>query len=156
EEGARIRYAAIGGLHPAIARVLVATGADAESEMQPFSLAGIERVPTATLADEAFATLGQRLLAEAGLAADIEGLQVFERLVLDTPSEEEDEIAYWTAVMQLAAVAGEVLRASFGGRWVDDKNNMADIPFVFEVVLGEKHQLFNAAGKAMKFLAHGE
>jgi hypothetical protein len=153
--GVKVRYACLGGLHPAIAEVLLATGAEPdgmEGVAKP-SLDGVKRRATADLADEAFAALGQKLLARHALSADEAGLAAFEATIDEAPSQEQDEIAYWTTVAELAAVTGEVLRAKCGGRWIDDPKDFADIPFLFQPARNEG--MVNPVGKAMKFLMHG-
>jgi hypothetical protein len=148
-----VRYVALGELHPAIARVLVATGAELEEHGAKHGLAGIERVEPAQLADEAFGTLGQRLLAEAKLGADEQGLIAFAESLQGAPALEEDEIGYWTSVVQLAAVTGEVIRAKHGGGWIQDDDFSDEIPFVFRPA-GDTGMV-NPVGKSIKFLEHG-
>jgi hypothetical protein len=150
-----VRYVCMGKLHPALAEVAVATGTQVEAMGENAKLEGVRRRAPADIADEAFGALGKRLLGEKGLAANEEGLAAFEATLKDAPSnpEDEDEIAHWTAVVELAAVAGEVLRAKYGGRWVDDPKDFADIPFLFEPACNAG--LVNPVGKAIKFLLHG-
>jgi hypothetical protein len=150
-----VRYVCMGKLHPALAEVIAATGAQAEANGASVKLDGVKRRAPADIADATFATLGKRLLAEHHLAADETGLAAFEALMKDAPAkpDDEDEIAHWTAVAELAAVTGEVLRAKYGGRWVDDPKDFADIPFMFEPA--RDAGLVNPVGKAIKFLLHG-
>jgi len=150
-----VRYVAMGELHPALARVLASTGATAESQGAPVDLSGVPRAAPADLADDAFAALGKRALAKGGWKPDVDGLAAFEKVIAMTqPDEEEDEIAFWTAVVELAAVTGEVMRATVGGRWVDDPADYSDIPFMFQVSGDEA--FMNPVGKAIKFFLHGE
>jgi hypothetical protein len=154
-----IRYACIQDLHPKLAEVLASTGAAAESKGATVSLEGVRRRPPADLADEAFAALGKRVLAKHDLRADEEGLRLFEAMTTHAPPAPRHEdgsgedIPYWTTVAELAAVTGEVLRAKYGGRWVDDPKDFADIPFMFEPA--RNAGLLNPVGKAIKFLRHG-
>jgi hypothetical protein len=150
-----VRYVCMGKLHPALAEVAAATGAQAEAMGASVALDSVRRRAPADIADEAFASLGKRVLAAHKLAADEAGLAAFEALMKDAPADpqDEDEIAHWTAVAELAAVTGEVLRAKYGGRWVDDPKDFADIPFLFEPA--RDAGLVNPVGKAIKFLKHG-
>lgn len=154
--GAVVRYVALAGLHPALAQVCASTGAVAEVDRAEVDLSEVERVPPSDLADRAFAGLGQRVLAREALECDESGLAAFESIASGAPSRDEDEIGYWTAVAELAAVTGEVIRAAVGGRWVDDPQGYADIPFMFAAGGAESHWNVNAVGKAVKFLASGE
>lgn len=149
-----VRYVALGGLHPAIAQVVASTGAQAEVDRETVDLSNIERRTPAELADAAFGGLGRRVLAREGLAATEDGLAAFERIARGAPTQDEDEIGYWTMVAELAAVTGEVIRARLGGQWVDDDQAHADIPFLFRAAGGDLR--VNAVGKAVKFLAHGD
>lgn len=153
-----VRYVALGGVHAVIARVVASTGAELEVDGDAFDLAHVATSAPADLADDAFAALGRRVLERHGLTATEEGLAALERRIDGAPTEEEDEIGYWTAVAELAAVTGEVIRATIGGRWVDDEHAYADIPFLFRAgdELAGGGLSVNAVGKAVKFLAHGE
>jgi hypothetical protein len=156
-----VRYVALGGVHPVIERVVASTGAELEVDARGLDLAHVATSAPADLADEAFAGLGRRVLERHGLTATEEGLAAFERRIGsggDAPTEEEDEIGYWTTVAELAAVTGEVIRASVGGRWIDDEHAYADIPFLFRAgdQLSGGGLSVNAVGKAVKFLAHGD
>lgn len=64
---------------------------------------------------------------------------------------EEDEVVYWTTVIQIGAFAGEILRRTLGGKWTFD-DEMGPLPFVFDC-RGAK---VNFMGKATKFLEMGE
>jgi hypothetical protein len=152
--GAIVRHVCMETVHPALVEVAAATGAQVESAGVAVSLEGARRRAPADIADEAFASLGKRLLG--GATADAAALATFESRVTKAraDAEDEDEIGNWTAVAELAAVTGEVLRAKYGGRWVDDPRDFADIPFMFQPT-GDKG-LVNPVGKAIKFLAHGD
>lgn len=154
EPGGVVRYAAIGGAHPRLVEVVASAGAELEAGTTTVDLSATPRRPLADLADEAFAGLAAKVLAREGATADESGLAVVERSLAGAPSRDDDEIGYWTAVAELAAVTGEVLRAKASGRWVDDPKDYADIPFMFQPA-GDTG-LVNAAGKAVKFLQFGD
>jgi hypothetical protein len=154
ESAAIVRYAAIGGVHPTIARVVASTGAVLEVAGEPVDLSDVERNAPEDLADAAFAGLGRRVLERHGLACDEAGLAAFERRIAGAPTAEEDEIGWWTAVVELAAVTGEVMRALHGGRWITDDNGYADLPFMFKSASGDLRS--NVIDKARRFLVHGD
>lgn len=152
-KGASVRYVAIGELHPTLATVIASTGQAAESSGKPFDLSGVTKRAPADLANDAFVGLAAKVIARERISLDAEGLAAFEaRIAAAPPKVEEDEIAYWTTVAELAAVTGEVLRSKHGGRWTDDARNMSEIPFLFE----SGTTLVNPVGKACRFIAHGE
>jgi hypothetical protein len=148
-----LRYVAMGGLHPKLATVLASVGAECEAEGVMVDLSDVARASPADLADGAFRGLAEKALAREGLTADEAGLAAFEATCDRSVTEEDDEIAYWTCVAELAAVTGEALRAVHGGRWVQDAKHWADIPFVFQAQ-GDTATM-NPVGKAVKFLRHG-
>lgn len=120
-------------------------------EAVPFE--GAPRDP-GELADAAFRALAERVQRTRSVNGDSgavdEALLAALEAELDdqgAPDREEDEIAYWTRVVELAAVGGELLRARTGGRWIVDPENYADVPFVFTYGEGG---LVNVANKAKK------
>ena len=154
-EGAVVRYAIIGSAHPRLVEVAASTGATLEASGASIDLSTVPRRAPEVLADEAFAGLARLVLEREGLSLDDAGLGALEASLAGAPTEEEDEIAYWTAVTELAAVTGEVIRKQHGGQWapVPPKTGMTvDIPFLFQV--GDSYS--NPVGKAVKFLMYGE
>ncbi len=105
------------------------------------------------LADLGFAALAARVLGEHGLACDLAALQQLEQ---QQPKlvREDDEIAYWRAVVSLAAVAGELLRGQAGGRWALHTSTGA-LPFKFLLGPESSPVVVNPLGKAIKLLEHG-
>jgi hypothetical protein len=158
--GALVRYVAVGPLHPVLAKVIAACGAEAESELQPVDLSKVARVAPDDLADQAFASLGKQVLARHGLPATEAGLVALEKKIEPESKDVDEEegeglIPYWTQVAEIAAAAGEVMRAKHGGRWVAAPHGgYATIPFMFQTQ-GD-NGLTNVVGKTEKFLAHGE
>ncbi len=149
-----VRYVTQGELHPVLAEVLASTGAEVEAVGQRHRIdVAAPRTP-AELADCAFGTLGARLLAEHSLSADEAGLVAYAELARAEMVDDEDDTCYWTGVVRLAAVTGEVLRASYGGRWIADPNGYSDIPFVFEPA-GDAGMV-NPVGKTEKYFMHGD
>jgi hypothetical protein len=58
--------------------------------------------------------------------------------------------------VELAAVAGELLRSQCGGRWIEVQG-LATLPFVFHLAPGgESSPRINALGRAERFLKNGE
>jgi hypothetical protein len=109
-----------------------------------------------TLADRALASVARQVRERLGHGAfDQELLTAVEADIADGDVLTEDEdgkMSYWTHLIELAAVAGEVLRAEHGGRWVRPTEPMGIVPFVFELANG--HQ-YNAGNKAHRFLDEG-
>lgn len=105
------------------------------------------------LADLGFAALAARVLAERGLPCDLGGLQQLEQ---QQPriDREADEVGHWRAVVSLAAVAGEVLRAQGGGRWALHPS-AGTLPFVYLLGPETSPIVVNPLGRAIKLLENG-
>ncbi|MFY0573643.1 hypothetical protein ACN28S_04080 [Cystobacter fuscus] len=71
------------------------------------------------LADVAFRGLAFRVAHEREASLDERLLSALEEEYAQQPGVEQDEPGYWTRVVELAAVAGELLRARHGGRWAE-------------------------------------
>jgi hypothetical protein len=108
---------------------------------------------------DTFRALGREVLRREGLTATVDDLRAFEARILEQHPHrdaEEDEITWWTLVVELAAVTGEVLMREVDARWavVDADGptaDMASLPFSIQ-----RDQLqTNVLGKAERFLEHG-
>lgn len=67
--------------------------------------------------------------------------------------DEENEIEYWTAVLELMAVTGEVIRARTGGSWViTEDSDKSTVPFAFKLPSGA---LLVPGNRAMRSLEEG-
>jgi hypothetical protein len=146
-------YACMDEPTPELTEALAAAGAtlDTKGGESQKKLEPVAATPS-ELADAAMRDLVKRVQARVGLT-DLAGtLHALEAETLaDPPDVEEDEIAYWTRVLELAAVAAEILRARHGGRWVE--SDSADIPFGFQ---NDQLQVVLATNRAARFIADGE
>lgn len=120
---------------------------------------GAARGATASSLDDilqrAFADLARAVAARHRVALDLEGLQAVEDAIAATgPDPEGDETEYWTAVFELGAFGGEVLRASSGGRWV--QGELGTLPFVLSTRYRGGEATVNPLGKAIKRFEAGE
>src|SRR5690606_33376054 len=70
------------------------------------------------LADRSFAALAERVKARVGSRDVAIALRMLEDQTFADPPKRDDEPAYWQRVLELAALAGELLRAKYSGRWV--------------------------------------
>jgi hypothetical protein len=91
------------------------------------------RAAVAAIVDQAFASLAYHLRSSVG-ATDLAGaLRTHEgrrkKAVIDR---EQNSAQYWTAVLELSALAGEISRPR-GGRWIDTK----DMPVPFAIKFPE-------------------
>jgi hypothetical protein len=87
------------------------------------------------LADRAFKELARRAAAKVGVRDLAMALRMLEDQTYANPPERTDEVAYWTRVLELSALAGELLRAKYPGRWV--QSDRALVPFGFQMTASE-------------------
>lgn len=106
-----------------------------------------------TLADLGFAALAARVTTEHDVGCDLDGLRALEQRPRVTL--ESDEIGHWRAVLGLAAVAGEVLRARSGGRWALHPAAGA-LPFVFLLGPAAAPIVVDPLGAAIRWTEGGE
>ncbi|ATB36669.1 hypothetical protein CYFUS_002084 [Cystobacter fuscus] len=108
------------------------------------------------LAEDAFRKLAYRVVHGREASLDEGFLSALQEEYAQQPGVEEDEPGYWTRVVELAAVAGELLRARHGGRWTEAQD-LATMPFAFRLGgEGSSPAIVNVVGKAERFLANGE
>ena len=71
------------------------------------------------------------------------------------PEDEDGGVARWTAFVQLASFAGELLRVSANGRWVVKTDSESLLPLFHESSAGNKSLVTNLIGKAVKLRKNG-
>ncbi|MGN6110735.1 MAG: hypothetical protein ACTHU0_36870 [Kofleriaceae bacterium] len=153
-DGRVVYVSAAASLPPFLLEVLAACGAMLERMEDRLA---IEPPATAAtpgeLADQAFRALAQRVSRRCGLTDFAAVLRAVEAETLaDPPVLEEDEPAYWTRVLELAAVVCEVVRARHGGRW--QEHDRAVVPFGFSI--GDGNQVVLPTNRAQRFISDGE
>ncbi|HTL33481.1 MAG TPA: hypothetical protein VL326_10165 [Kofleriaceae bacterium] len=86
------------------------------------------------LADRCFAELAARVKRRVGSRDSAIALSMLEQQTFAAPPDRGDEAGYWRRVLELAALAGELLRAKYPGHWV--QTDRAVVPFGFQVGSG--------------------
>ncbi|MGN6109961.1 MAG: hypothetical protein ACTHU0_32950 [Kofleriaceae bacterium] len=106
--------------------------ADRERCVEPLGAAS-EEVASA-LADRAFGALARRAAARIGTRDLAMALRMLEDQTVAAPPDRGDDEAYWSRVLELAALTGELLRAKYpsAGRWV--QTDRAMVPFGFQLI----------------------
>jgi hypothetical protein len=111
--------------------------------------------PLDVVVQRAFADMARDAETMLRVSPSLAGVQQAEaRLAAAVPPKTDNEIAYWTAVLWLGSLAGEVLRATNGGRWV--QTGMGSLPFALETSFRGGAATINPLGKAIKRFANGE
>lgn len=151
---ATVRYTCLEAVHPLLETAAAACGAELEGDRVRRDLTAAAKQAPEDLADAAFATVGRRVLAERGLAVDEAGLTALVDALASPPAVDDDELGHYTALVELAAATGEVLRARFGGRWVHDAARLSLVPFVFQLAVGDDMRA-NVVGKVEKYFRFG-
>jgi hypothetical protein len=88
-----------------------------------------------TLADRTFKELARRAAARVGVRDLAMALRMLEDQTYANPPDRDDEVEYWTRVLELSALAGELLRTKYAGRWV--QSDRALVPFGFQLTAAD-------------------
>jgi hypothetical protein len=103
----------------------------------------------------AFAALARTVAAEFGVEPDLEGLGTVEETLAEAAGEPgEDATVYWSAVMKLGGLAGELIRAANGGQWV--LSNTGALPLALATRFQGRPATAYVLDKAIKRFAGGE
>jgi hypothetical protein len=121
---------------------------------QPVSEA-LESPPLEEVVESAFENLAHAVAAEYRVALTLDGLQTVEPALAEVAGvPEEDEDAYWSAVVKLGSFGGEVIRAHSGGRW--RTTDSGSLPFSLSTRFSGEEATVNPLGKAIKRFSNGE
>lgn len=119
---------------PVLRDALCAVGATLDCVSDPLELLGpASTVAVETIADLAFANLARRAANRVGTRDLAMALRMLEDQTFADPPDRGDEPAYWQRVLELAALAGELLRAKHPQAigWV--QTDRAMVPFGFAI-----------------------
>lgn len=136
---------------------VVAAGADLWVGDDPSFLMHPRTPPTLNVAivNALFAKAMRELALAAGshpaapLEAVIQAERAFKTSGVPGP---DDESAFWSAVVKLAAVTGEVLRISADGAWLYKPEVLGTLPFACDCRFKGARATVNPLGKALKFI----
>ena len=160
EHDVAVRYAMPGAPPPADAlptlrAALAATGADLEHPPHRERLGPASCDAASDLADRSFAGLARLAAAKVGVRDLGMALRMLEDQTVAAPPGRDDELGYWTRVLELAALAGELLRAKRPGaaRWV--QSDRALVPFGFQFAEGDGATVLFPTNRAQRLLEDG-
>jgi hypothetical protein len=131
---AAVHYAVNEDPPACLIEALGAVGCMLERGTRTESLGDADERIASELADRSFSALAQRVKARVGSRDVAIALRMLEDQTFADPPARDDEPRYWQRVLELAALAGELLRAKFPGRWV--QTDRALVPFGFQVQSG--------------------
>ncbi|WP_437906031.1 hypothetical protein WME95_48760 [Sorangium sp. So ce327] len=105
------------------------------------------------LADDAMFELALELVAESGEAEPLRTLELLEMRMAESGFPEETDIeSFWTAILELGALAGAAIVTSNGGAWFHDLAGPGTLPFKYRCSFHGEMATANPLGKAVKFL----
>ncbi|NUO52805.1 MAG: hypothetical protein HOV80_28505 [Polyangiaceae bacterium] len=107
----------------------------------------IDRVANAALDGLVGALLSDSTSSEFGLLVKREAA-----LFRDGFPSEDDDVRFWTAVLELGALAGSAVRMAKAGSWFYDREAIGTTPFNFRCSFDRGPATANLFGKAVKFL----
>lgn len=153
-----VRFAGMQGPPPAwYLRLVQIAGAEFEVE-DGMHAAEPDEQEQLTLATAALSSLGRQIIQENGITKDLAGLEQLEsqqRQRVTDSGEKEDELTYWTAVVELGAAVGVVLTSIYGGTWKADPGFHSHVPFVLSVPSASGDAMGNVFGKVERFFEEG-
>ncbi|HEY5920914.1 MAG TPA: hypothetical protein VIV11_04550 [Kofleriaceae bacterium] len=129
-----VHYALNDDAPPLLREALGAVGGALERGKRVESLGAANEMLAGELADRSFSALALRVKSRVGSRDVAIALRMLEDQTFADPPRRDDEPAYWQRVLELAALAGELLRAKYPGRWV--QTDRALVPFGFQVQSG--------------------
>jgi len=105
------------------------------------------------LANDAMHDLALEVMAGSGVSAPLEALELVESKMIDSGfPDEDDDVAFWTAILELGALAGVALGASNKGAWFHDITGPGTLPLKYSCSFQGETATVNPLGKALKFV----
>jgi hypothetical protein len=110
--------------------------------------------PLDQLLMEAFRALAATVAEEFSTSLTIEGLGIVEKQISqEFEPLDENEIAYWSAIVKLGTFAGELIRQANGGHWI--RVETGTLPLALATSFRGEPATVNPLGKAIKFFDNG-
>jgi hypothetical protein len=102
-----------------------------------------------------FSHMAGAVSKEIGVMQTVAGLEQAESVLAYAArnGKEEDEAAYWGAVVKLGALGGEIVRKANGGTWKFTREGT--LPFCLMTTFNGRELTVNPLGKAVKRIAQG-
>ena len=152
--GAAVHYVVADDPPAVLREALVAAGGviergDRRLKLEPLGPGSAQAV--GALADRTFTQLARRTAARVGVRDLAMALRMLEDQTYANPPDRDDEITYWSRVLELSALAGELLRAKYAGKWI--QTDRALVPFGFQ--LGD-HAVMFPTNRAQRVVEDGE
>ena len=148
----------VSGEPPAVLReALAAAGAMIERADRDLVLEdlGPGSVPeVGAIADRCFVALARRAASRVGSRDLAIALRMLEdQTFANPPSRDTDEELYWSRVLELAALTGELLRAKYPGHWV--QSDRALVPFGFQLTSASDSAVMFPTNRAQRVIDDG-
>jgi hypothetical protein len=105
------------------------------------------------LADRCMTALARRAATRVGSRDLAIALRMLEDQTFANPPNRDDEERYWRRVLELAALAGELLRAKYPGRWI--QTDRALVPFGFQLTTAGEPTVMFPTNRAQRVIEDG-
>lgn len=165
DEAAAVHYMLAGTLPALLREALTVVGAtivpssaldgmiELDKNLEPLGPAS--EAAASALADRYFRALAHRAAARVGSRDLAMALRMLEDQTFADPPARDDEAVYWQRVLELAALAGELLRAKYPsvGRWV--QTDRALVPFGFQLSLTASATVMFPTNRAQRVVEDG-
>ncbi|WP_438025640.1 hypothetical protein [Sorangium sp. So ce233] len=97
--------------------------------------------------------LAREIVAGSAATEPLGALELLELKIVRAGFPEEDDVAaFWTAILELGALAGAAIGASNGGAWFHDATGQGTLPFKYRCFFRGEMATANPLGKALKFV----
>lgn len=127
--------------------------ADLDRLNQPTVLPTMDVPAVQQLVQNAMQGLAQEVMASLDANDAQTALPLLEaKIAREGFPQNEDEVAYWTAVLELGALAGAAICATNGGNWLYDPAAKGSLPFIYTCLFNGEPATANPLGKALKFI----
>lgn len=105
------------------------------------------------LANDAMRELARELVAVSVASDPLGTLELLELKISESGFPEETDVAtFWTAILELGALAGAAIGTSNGGAWFHDLTGQGTLPLKYRCSFRGEMATANPLGKAVKFL----
>ena len=120
-------------------------------DISPQSLPAAE--PLGRVLNDAMHELSSAVIKEYSIELNESAVSNLEQS-LSPPAAESDEFLYWSAVLKLGAVGGELIKQTNGGEWAI--TDTGSLPFALATNYNGESATVNPLGKAIKYFNNGE
>lgn len=149
-----VRMTFVFGVHPRLAHAVAAAGGVVEVLSGDLPPTSVDHVADPwILLDQAMAALARQVAREEGIALDADGLRTLQEEVWSLrPTRAGSELRYFTWLVKVAAVTGEILRAQVPGSWRPVSADLSSLPWSW---VDDEGRITNVPGRCERLMTQG-